>query len=140
MESLTTLNSKVSSYQPQIMFSLGESNRYLLFSEPTDMRKSFHTLSGLVTNIMGANPHNGDVFIFINKHRNRIKLLHWEAGGMVIYSKMLERGTFALPDLSSVTSSSYVMQWRDLVLLVEGIMEKADSRQNRLMHLRNMQL
>lgn len=122
------------------MFSLGDSNHYLLFSEPTDMRKSFHTLSGLVTNIMGANPHNGDVFIFINKHRNRIKLLHWEAGGLVIYSKMLERGTFALPDLSSVTSSSYVMQWRDLVLLVEGIMEKEDSRQNRLMHLRNMQL
>ena len=122
------------------MFSLGDSNRYLLFSEPTDMRKSFHTLSGLVTNIMGANPHNGDVFIFINKHRNRIKLLHWEPGGMVIYSKMLERGTFALPDLSSATSSSYVMQWRDLVLLVEGIMEKTDSRQNRLMHLRNMQL
>jgi len=122
------------------MFSLGDSNRYLLFSEPTDMRKSFHTLSGLVTNIMGANPHNGDVFIFINKHRNRIKLLHWEPGGMVIYSKMLERGTFALPDLSSVTSSSYVMQWRDLVLLVEGIMEKANSRQNRLVHLRNMQL
>ncbi len=89
---------------------------------------------------MGANPHNGDVFIFINKHRNRIKLLHWEPGGMVIYSKMLERGTFALPDLSSVTSSSYVMQWRDLVLLVEGIMEKADSRQNRLVHLRNMQM
>lgn len=140
MESLTTLNSKVSSYQPQIMFSLGDSNRYLLFSEPTDMRKSFHTLSGLVTNIMGANPHNGDVFIFINKHRNRIKLLHWEPGGMVIYSKMLERGTFSLPELSSATSSSYVMQWRDLVLLVEGIMEKADSRRNRLMHLRNMQL
>jgi len=122
------------------MFSLGDSNRYLLFSEPTDMRKSFHTLSGLVTNIMGASPHNGDVFIFINKHRNRIKLLHWEPGGMVIYSKMLERGTFALPDLSSVTSSSYVMQWRDLVLLVEGIMEKADSRQNRLVYLKNMQL
>ena len=93
-----------------------------------------------MTNIMGTSPHNGDVFIFINKHRNRIKLLHWEPGGMVIYSKMLERGTFALPDLSSATSSSYVMQWRDLVLLVEGIMEKADSRQNRLMHLRNMQL
>ncbi len=122
------------------MFNLGDSNRYLLFSEPTDMRKSFHTLSGLVTNTMGSNPHSGDVFIFINKHRNRIKLLHWEPGGMVIYSKMLERGTFALPDLSSANSSSYSMQWRDLVLLVEGIMEKQDSRKNRLNQLKNMQL
>lgn len=122
------------------MFNLGDSNRYMLFSEPTDMRKSFHTLSGIVTNIMGSNPHNGDVFIFINKHRNRIKLLHWEPGGMVLYSKMLEKGTFALPDLSSVKSSSYSMQWRDLVLLVEGIMEKKDSRKKRLNRLRKMQL
>lgn len=122
------------------MFSLGDSNRYLLFSEPTDMRKSFHTLSGLVTNIMGSNPHNGDVFIFINRHRNLIKLLHWEPGGMVIYSKMLERGTFALPDMALTNSSSYLMQWRDLVLLVEGIIEKTDSRHERLTHLKNMQL
>ena len=89
---------------------------------------------------MGSNPHNGDVFIFINKHRNRIKLLHWEPGGMVIYSKMLERETFSLPDLSSSDSASYSMQWRDLVLMVEGIMEKEDSRRNRLNHLKNMQL
>lgn len=122
------------------MFSLGDSNRYMLFSEPTDMRKSFHTLSGLVTNRMGSNPHSGDVFMFINKHRNRIKLLHWEPGGMVIYSKILERGTFKLPDTSSINSLSYSLQWRDLVLLVEGIMENANSRQNRLNDLKKMQL
>ena len=49
------------------MFSLNDSMRYLLYSEPTDMRKSYHTLSGLVTNNMGLNVRNGDVFIFINK-------------------------------------------------------------------------
>ncbi|MFV0587848.1 IS66 family insertion sequence element accessory protein TnpB [Bacteroides reticulotermitis] len=63
-------------------------------------------------------------------NRNRIKLLHWEPGGMVICSKMLEGGTFALPDLSSANSSSYSMQWRDLVILGEGIMEKEGSRKN----------
>ena len=60
------------------MFSLNDSMRYLLYSEPTDMRKSYHTLSGLVTNNMGLNVRNGDVFIFINKARNRVKLLHME--------------------------------------------------------------
>ena len=120
------------------MFSLGDSNRYLLFSEPADMRKSFHTLSGLVTNSMGLNPHSGDVFIFINKSRNRIKLLHWEPGGMVIYCKMLERGTFGLPDLRSTDQASYTMQWRDLVLLIEGIIEKPDSRKTRLQYLKNI--
>lgn len=79
------------------MFSLNHSMRYLLYSEPTDMRKSYHTLCGLVTNNMGLNVGNGDVFIFINKARNRIKLLHFEPGGLVIYSKLLEEGRFQLP-------------------------------------------
>ena len=40
------------------------------------MRKSFHTLCGLVRNKIGGDPMNGDVYIFVNKRRNRIKLLH----------------------------------------------------------------
>ena len=79
------------------MFSLGREMRYWLYSEPTDMRKSFHTLCGLVRNKIGGDPMNGDVYIFVNKRRNRIKLLHYETGGMVIYAKMLDRGTFGMP-------------------------------------------
>ena len=79
------------------MFSLERGMRYWLYSEPTDMRKSFHTLSGLVRNKIGGDPMNGDVYIFVNKRRNRIKLLHYETGGMVIYAKMLDRGTFGMP-------------------------------------------
>ncbi len=55
------------------MFSLNDSMRYLLYNKPTDMRKSYHTLCGLVTNELGCDPCNGDVYIFINKARNRIK-------------------------------------------------------------------
>ena len=72
------------------MFSLDGGLRYWLYSEPTDMRKSFHTLSGVVRNKIGGDPMNGDVYIFVNKRRNRIKLLHYETGGMVIYAKMLD--------------------------------------------------
>ena len=60
------------------MFSLERGMRYWLYSEPTDMRKSFHTLSGLVRNKIGGDPMNGDVYIFVKKRRNRIKLLHYE--------------------------------------------------------------
>lgn len=66
------------------MFNLNESMRYLLYNKPTDMRKSFRTLGGIVRNAMGCDPTNGDVYIFMNKQRNRIKLLHWERGGMVL--------------------------------------------------------
>lgn len=46
------------------MFSLNDSLRYLLYNRPTDMRKSFHTLSGIVADTMGADPCNGDVYLF----------------------------------------------------------------------------
>lgn len=120
------------------MFSLEEGFRYWLYREPTDMRKSYYTLSGLVNNRMGADPRNGDVYIFINKRRNRVKLLHYETGGMVIYSKMLDRGTFGMPIPASEEAVSASVRWRDLRKMVEGIMSDPDSRQVRLEGLKNM--
>lgn len=115
------------------MFSLNDSMRYWLWSEPTDMRKSFHTLSGIVNGSMGKDPANGDVYIFINKTRTRMKLLHWEPGGLVLYSKMLERGTFGTPPQLAADGC---LAWRDLVLMVEGIIEHKSGRRQRLEYLR----
>ena len=112
--------------------------RYWLYSKPTDMRKSFYTLSGLVNDVMGLNPYNGDVYIFINKSRNRMKLLHWEPGGLVIYSKMLEKGTFAPPRNQNEDVLSSSIEWRELVLIVEGIISNPQSRRERLDMLKNI--
>jgi len=120
------------------MFNLERGLRYWLYSEPTDMRKSFHTLSGLVRNKIGGDPMNGDVYIFVNKRRNRIKLLHYETGGMVIYAKMLDRGTFGLPIPGSRDVVTRSIKWEDLLKMVEGILANPDSRQARLDELRNM--
>ena len=115
------------------MFSLGDSMRYWLWSEPTDMRKSFHTLSGLVRDSMHRDPLDGDVYVFINRHRYRIKLLYWEPGGMVLYSKILEQVTLGLPETFEADGS---LAWRDLVALVEGMMTQGSSRRKRLDELR----
>lgn len=120
------------------MFNLNDSMRYLLYNQPTDMRKSYHSLSGIVSNILDCDPCNGDVYIFINKNRNRIKLLHWEPGGLVIYSKLLEAGTLGYgPDIDR-NDLFGTIEWRDLVLLVEGIIEKPDSRRQRLESLKKL--
>jgi len=79
------------------MFSLSSSLRYYLYSHPTDMRKSFDSLCHLVSTVMMRNPLSGEVFIFINRPRNRMKLLRWDNGGFVLYYKRLESGTFELP-------------------------------------------
>jgi len=52
---------------------------FYLYSQPTDMRKSFDGLSGIVTNNLLGNPTSGDVYVFINRRRDRMKLLFWEA-------------------------------------------------------------
>lgn len=64
------------------MFSLDDSMRHWLFTEPADMRKSLHMLSGIGSNRMSADLRNGDVFIFVNKSRNRIKLPRKEPGAI----------------------------------------------------------
>jgi transposase len=79
------------------MFNLNNSMRYWLYPQPTDMRKGFYTLSGLVTDHMGQNVRSGDVFIFLNRHCTSLKALHMEHGGLVIYYMKLEKGNFTLP-------------------------------------------
>jgi len=57
------------------MLSISPNQRYFLFRTATDMRKGFDGLSGLVRSQMKKDLLSGDVFIFINKRRDRIKLL-----------------------------------------------------------------
>lgn len=85
------------------------------------MRKSFNGLMGLVTNELGRNPLSGEVFIFINRTRNSMKLLHWEHGGFVLYYKRLEQGTFTQPMSNQAKQS---ITWPELVLMIEGIQVK----------------
>ena len=72
-----------------------------------------------------------DVFIFINRSRSTMKLLHAEDGGMVLYVKRMEESTFRLPAYDS-RSRSYPMEWRDLVMMVEGISDNPNERLKRL--------
>ncbi|MCK5014364.1 MAG: IS66 family insertion sequence element accessory protein TnpB [Candidatus Omnitrophica bacterium] len=102
------------------MFSLTSSFRYFLYREPTDMRKSFDGLSGLIQGELLRSPTSGEVFIFINRRRNKVKLLRWEQGGFILYYKRLETGTFELPVFQEGALSCQ-MSWTTLMLMIEGI-------------------
>jgi len=102
------------------MFGLGDHHRYYLFSQPTDMRKSFDGLSGLVKNCLTLDPRNGDVFLFINKTRDKVKLLHWVGSGYTLYYKRLERGTFELPSYGKKTGS-IKLSYAKLVMIIDGL-------------------
>lgn len=95
------------------------------------MRKGISSLCGVVHERMKSDVRNGDVFIFIGSSCKLMKLLHAEDGGMVMYVKRLEAGRFRLPEYDKQTNS-YPMEWRNLVMMVEGIQESPGQRLRRL--------
>jgi len=104
------------------MFSI-TARRYLLYRQPTDMRKSFDGLCGLLINNLGQNPMSGDLYIFINKPRNRIKMLRWEEGGFVLFYKRLEKGTFEIPFVKN-GEKTIGINYGQLAMIITGISMK----------------
>jgi len=88
--------------------------------EPTDMRKSFDGLWALAVDHLGRDPLRGGLFVFINKRRDRMKLLYWDADGMAVWAKRLERGTFQRPPVD-VEARSVTLSATELTLLLRGI-------------------
>jgi transposase len=94
------------------------------------MRKSFDGLSGLVQNTLGSNPLNGDVFIFINRNRDKIKLLHWQGISFTLYYKRLEEGTFEVPAYDPEVGS-ITLSYTQMVMLVDGLTIKNIQKRKR---------
>lgn len=67
------------------------------FAAPADMRKSFDSLSLLVTEGLGRDVLSGDLFLFVSKNRKRAKVLYWDGTGLCVFAKRLEKGRFASP-------------------------------------------
>ena len=63
--------------------------------QPVDMRKGFEGLSGLVRETMKRDPLSGALFLFINRRRNRAKILHFDGTGLCVLAKRIEKGRFA---------------------------------------------
>jgi transposase len=98
------------------MFSLTSSHQYYLYATATDMRKSFDGLCCIVQEKLGRSPTSGEVYLFLNRRRTQVKLLHWEHGGFVMYYKRLEHGNFELPTLNDGS-----LTWAQLVMMIEGV-------------------
>jgi transposase len=102
------------------MFTLSATHRFHLYSLPTDMRKGFNGLSGIIENHLETNSKNGDVYIFINKGRDKIKLLHWQGAGFTLYYKRLESGTFELPDYGDL-EGSISLKYAQMIMILDGL-------------------
>ena len=106
--------------QKRIMFSLNENNNYQVYTLSIDMRKGIEGLCGIVRSCQ-CNPTDGRVYVFANRSRTLLKMLHWERGGYVIYYKRMEQGRLSRTMFSKEAPLLHGIRWDELVLLVEGI-------------------
>jgi len=98
------------------MLRLPPTVRVYFCVEPTDMRKSFDGLSGMVTGVIRQNPLSGHLFVFRNRRGNSVKLLYWDSDGYAIWYKRLEKGTFPIPNIAADGR----VDRRDLSMMLEG--------------------
>ncbi len=84
-----------------------------LYRDPIDFRKSFKGLAVLVEQELGHNPFSGELYVFTNRQRNKIKCLFWEDNGFVLYYKSLAEDKFHWPKKTDelVTLTGQQMNW-----------------------------
>jgi transposase len=90
------------------------------FDEPCDMRKSFDTLSALVTEHMKHDVLVGDLFLFVSRDRKRAKVLYFDGTGMCLFAKRLEKGHFTAAWKRAKSRRGLSMTLSELTLFIEG--------------------
>lgn len=102
------------------MFGLNQSHRYFLCQRYVDMRNGINGLYKLIRQEMKMSPLSGDIFVFVSKSRENIKILRWDTDGFVLYHKRLEKGTFEIP-IFNPKSGKYTLSWQTFSLIMQGI-------------------
>ncbi len=116
-----------------MILSFSNRYRYFVYGNGCDMRKGYDGLSGLVRNEFKKDPLLGDVFIFLSRGRNKIKLLHWQGDGFCIFSKRLEKGTFEIPKVNA-SQNAMELSPHQLQFILEGIVLSSVKKRVRYEH------
>jgi transposase len=113
-----------------MMLSIPANVSVYLCTEPTDMRKGFDGLHTLVLQVFDRDPLDGHVFLFVNRRRDRLKILWWDRDGLALFYKRLESGTYQLPSGEN-DRNGIEIDATDLALLLTGIDIRSAKRRKR---------
>ncbi len=102
------------------MLSLGPGVRIVLATEPIDLRRGHDGLVTLVRERWRADPYSGQLFVFLGRRMDRVKVLFFSTGGFVVYYKRLERGRFTLPRVPA-GATQVALDAASLTMLLDGI-------------------
>jgi transposase len=113
------------------MLPLPASVRIYIAAEAVDLRRGFDGLAAATRSVIGSDPMSGHVFVFVNRRRNRVKLLVWDRTGYLLLYKRLERGTFKLPTEPEVGRRHVEVDAGQLGLMLEGLDLRGARRRKR---------
>jgi len=111
------------------MIALSPTTRIFVYTGPTDMRKGFCGLSGLVKGHFQVDLFTGHLFVFFNRRRDYVKILAWDKDGLSIWSKRLERGTFE--KLVPTDDGDFEIDSAELVMMLRGVQIEGTQRRKR---------
>ena len=102
-----------------------------LFLPPTDMRKNFDGLVGLVTGSLHKDPVRDGAFVFVNRRRDKMKILLWDRHGFWLLYKRLEAGCFQVPPSEANDPEALRLTYEQLIMIIEGIDLQSVKRRKR---------
>ena len=116
------------------MLNFSNQTKIYVYTEVTDMRKGFNGLSGIVREALESDPTDGSLFIFINRRRDRMKLMHFSEGEFWLYYRLLEAGTFE--ELKSLDDSHRLqIDATQLSMLLSGVSLAASQKRRKRFRL-----
>jgi transposase len=105
--------------------------RVFVAHDPVDFRKSCDGLAAVVVGVLSQDALSGHVFVFLNRHRNRIKILVWDRNGYWLHYKRLERGTFEVMARLDPRATHVECTAHELHLLLRGVeLQKVEYRRH----------
>lgn len=102
------------------MLSIAAGTRIFVSAGATDMRKGFDGLQGIITSVLEQDPLSGHLFLFVNRRRDKLKILYWDGDGLAIWYRRLEQGTFQMPTIAEDQKSAEIRS-EELTMLLRGI-------------------
>jgi transposase len=113
------------------MLSIPSTVTIYLHTQPTDMRKGFDGLSGIVRGQLDGDPLDGSLYLFVNRRRDRLKILHWDGSGFWLYYRLLEAGTF---EVLASDETCVKIDTTQLAMLLSGVSLATVKRRKRYRH------
>lgn len=102
------------------MLRLWPSTQIFMASKPVDMRKGFDGLMAIIRHEWQTDVFSGHLFVFLGRSQSLVKILHWDRGGLVLYTKRLEQGKFIRPKVRP-DGHSIDLDALELAMLLDGI-------------------